>query len=160
MPADILTQNQEQEDALYVLGVAGLASKRLLQKYRKPVEGPPQTLKAAVDMRPKMAVLDVPNEEGPIDSLIPVTKSAVSQALTRLSQSRKSLHKYQSDQLRSAASFCARGPAKLCRAVWQMGGGKVNVVRTLGIAVAVMLLLVRPLVHFVASEGVNMTRGA
>jgi hypothetical protein len=160
---DVLAEQKKQEDALYALGVAGLASKQLLQKHHIPLEKT-QTMKA-VDMRPTKPVIDVP-AEAPITSMVPATatKSAVilnevSQVLARLSDSRKSLHKYQSNKLKAAVAFCVRGPVKLCRSLWKFGGGKKNVTRTLAFAVALTFILVRPLAHFVASEGLNMTRG-
>jgi hypothetical protein len=70
------------------------------------------------------------------------------------------LHKYQNKQLRSMALFCVRGPIRLCQSLWRWGGGQHNVVRTLTLTAAVMLVLVRPLLQIVASESLNMTRGA
>jgi hypothetical protein len=159
--AELLTQQQQQEDALYVLGVAGLASKRLLQKHHLPAPTEASVPLECVDIAEATQVVDVsvvPSSTAPTKLML--HKQAVAKALHRLSKSRMALHKYQSKQLRSMASFCVRGPIRLCQSLWRWGGGQDNVVRTLTLTAAVMLVLVRPLLQIVASESLNMTRGA
>lgn len=155
---DEATFQSEQEDALYVLGVAGLASKRLLQKHQTLTESskPKRMTTKSADVRPKMPVMDVPIVVQAGKPLAIVNE--FSQALARISDSRKSLHKFQNEKLKAAVAFCMRGPVKLCRSVWQWGGGKPTVTLTLSFTMALTFILVRLLSHVVASEGLNMTR--
>lgn len=150
-------QTQKQEDALYVLGVAGLASKRLLQKHQISAEDAQQKMEAA-----EMPMVDV---QAPIESMVPSTKSAfllneASHVLACVAQTRKSLHQFQSDKLRSAVLLAKHGPGKLAKKVWQLGGGKYTVRRTLSTVVLLTFIVARPLAQLIASEGLNMTRGA
>jgi hypothetical protein len=160
--AELLTQQQQQEDALYVLGVAGLASKRLLQKHHIPTPTTTTSTRLeSVDHADVTQIVDVsvvPSSTSPTKLML--HKQAVALAFHRLSKSRMALHKYQNKQLRTMASFCVRGPIHLCQSLWRWGGGQRNVMRTLALTAAVMLVLVRPLLQIVASESLNMTRGA
>lgn len=108
----------EPNDALYVLGVAGLASKRLLQKHHLP------TATAAEEVVRTIDVAAVP---------------AVSQnPLARLFVLRQRLVAWQRAQLAVAAHWIQRHHP--VRALWTWAGGRQTLTRTLSLAVCLVLL--------------------
>lgn len=164
-----MQQQQQQEDALFVLGVAGLASKRLLQKHHIPTPSPTREglkasaaqgdVEAKASSTPAPIVVDVAvanaleNNNHFLSAILTPLQLFLAQALARLSHIRQLLQRYQMQKLRSLAALCVRGPISVSRSLWRMGGGRANIARTSAVAVAVAYLFVlgRPVMHFVAS---------
>lgn len=160
------TQLQE-ENALYALGVAGLASKKLLQKHRVSSE----KLRAAavaesdgedaaasiIDCDATTTSTTIEKEQSKQSALIERARRVVDS----VGAARRALHEYQDEKLRTAARVVTRAPiARLGRKLFALGGGQATVGLTATVAVALVLVLVKPAAHFVANESVNMTRGA
>ena len=142
---------QSQDDALFVLGVAELASTRLLQKHHIPVE--------AVLSQPAIDTVayTVPVKSttrsglfGPAPTL--VSSSIVDQMRAR----RRSLIVFQEKQLKRLIAFSVmlvvNAPSKLThmtKAIWNHGGGKKTIALSLSMLTACFFLL-RPVVNGVA----------
>ena len=138
------------DDALYVLGVAGLASQKLLQKRHLPV---PQ----AEQDRPEAAV-DVPPSKV-LDATV-VTPSLASKILglfQLIPLQRKKLLQYQSKKLhaipRALLKTVRAGPGKAIRKVLDLGGGTRTVAITTTAVAAVLFFVVAPLAKAIVSEG-------
>jgi hypothetical protein len=153
--SEVVVSQQQQEDALYVLGVAGLASEKLLQKHCLPVE---------TERKRKTAVftdaIDVTSEN---DSAVFFIQKVVVPVLRVLYfvQRRKEL--FVNTQLRrfrsllstgakSVAKSLILGPVTTMEAVLEIGGGKKNIALTLT-AVSTVLLLIRPVLKAAVTEG-------
>ena len=158
-----LTVLQQEENALYVLGVAGLASKKLLQKHHL-VSSDQLRAEAEKERDTDGTVLvecvatddDHEKTSTKRTKMVQLARGAVQS----LSTARRTLHECQSRQLRTAAHAVVRAPVALGRRLFQLGGGQTTVGLTATLAVALVFVLVKPAAYFVASESVNMTRGA
>ena len=156
-----LTQSQQEENALYALGVAGLASKKLLQKHRVSSErvGAVAERSAPVGSTVVNDVAKAADEEAKKQSHTKIVHCAY-EVVHSVSKARRTLHECQSHQLRAAAQVAVRAPITMGRKLFQLGGGEKTVSLTAAVALALVFVLIKPAVHFVASESVNMTRGA
>lgn len=125
-------QTQNTEDALYVLGVAGLASKKLLQKHQ------PRRAIDAIDV--------VPTKE----------PHHLVQRLAKLVYLRYYLQVWQSRLLQSARLAVARAPRRILSRLFQFGGGQRNVVVTVSLTAAVAFFVARTILHAMASQGVHV----
>jgi hypothetical protein len=158
---DILPSQQEKEDALYVLGVAGLASQKLLQKHPHRADKEVSTLKEATPV--------------PIEAIDALAASAedvtfghllIKKVLVPLVKLFYFVHRrkqiflnvqYQRARhfVGTAAKTAIRalfyGPSKAFEVILEIGGGKANVVTTLAIA-STLFLLTRPLMQAVVTE--------
>jgi hypothetical protein len=148
---------RQRENALYALGVAGLASKRLLHKHQIPV--------SETDLIGTSSIVVTPvdsQEESPTNEIIlskrTILLSELAALAHKLSEWRQSLHRFQVRQIQKAAAIAVAVPTKAIQSLWKHGGGKKNVLLTVTVAATFMVCLARPVVQFVASEGVNMTR--
>jgi len=139
---------RQEQDALYALGVAGLASKKLLQKHRVSSD----------------QLRDASVKEDAVAAKVESSRHKMFDRATRVVQTiaatRQSLHKFQSHKMRGAAKSVVRAPFVLGRKVFALGGGRHTVGVTATVAVALVFVLAKPVAHFVANESVNMTRGA
>jgi hypothetical protein len=147
-------QQQQHDDALFALGVAGLASRQLLMKHRRS-----DSLRwdgAATTERPsKVASAAALKSE----ASLPASSAVLHDALDRLQPlarhvliRRKLLLRYQARQLNAmavlAAKALATGPAKAASALWRMGGGRKNIAVTLTVMAAFSVFVLRPLTEF------------
>jgi len=161
---EILASKQQKDDALYVLGVAGLASQKLLQKH-------PQLQDAKQD-----SDYSQPSNPASIQALDTIVASAENLTFGHLVIQRvlvpivKALYFVQRQkrvfldvQLRRveryAANVTKRGvrsllyaPVKITKSMIEFGGGKANIASTLALASAILILL-RPLLQGMLSEG-------
>ena len=137
---------RQEQDALYALGVAGLASKKLLQKHRVSSD---QLRDASVT---DAAAVTVESSTKMVDRATRLVQT--------IAATRASLHKFQSHKMRGAAKSVVRAPFVLGRKVFALGGGRHTVGVTATVAVAFLFVLAKPVAHFVANESMNMTRGA
>ena len=140
--ADASSQkNNHEEDALYVLGVANLASKKLLQKHHLLPEEDALDTKATPVMDAEIV--------GPA----PVAK--VSLLFRQVAHRREIFLRSQMRYTRLALAFAVRqaltGPIKAARKLYAMGGGRKSVALTLAALAAVSFLL-RPVVQVAASD--------
>eukprot|EP00542_Grammatophora_oceanica_P020608 CAMPEP_0194047112 /NCGR_PEP_ID=MMETSP0009_2-20130614/23561_1 /TAXON_ID=210454 /ORGANISM="Grammatophora oceanica, Strain CCMP 410" /LENGTH=329 /DNA_ID=CAMNT_0038692629 /DNA_START=39 /DNA_END=1028 /DNA_ORIENTATION=+ len=141
-PGDHIAEARKQNDALYVLGVAGLASERLLMKHQ------------LIQPRPRRNELHrdgaiVIDAEVTPDATVRKVVEVSSVMLRQLSQRREALIRYQNMQMRKALRLSANtvihAPGRLAKALWEIGGGK----RTFALTVAMLtaaFILVRPIV--------------
>ena len=154
---------RQEQDALYALGVAGLASKKLLQRHRvssdalrnEAAEAEAEESSSAATTTVDAVVVSEQEERRPRSLAL---LGATALLLERAGTVRRSLHEYQGAKLRAAASLLS--PARLLRRIFALGGGRPAVAATAAIAAALVLALARPVAHFVASESLNVTRGA
>jgi hypothetical protein len=144
---------RQRENALYALGVAGLASKRLLHKHHIPTDAD----KTGASIVETPVSTQEPQHEIVVSKRT-VLLSELAALAHKLSEWRQMLHRFQVRQFQKAAAMAVAVPTKAIQSLWKHGGGKRNVMLTVTVAATLMVCLARPVVQFVASEGVNMTR--
>ena len=160
---DEVVSRQQQDDALYVLGVAGLASEKLLQKHALHVETKRETkavkeeysdaiYEYTVDVTAESesaSVVFIKKIVVPILRVIYITQRRKEIFIN--TQLRRLAHVL-STGTRSAARAVIRGPLTTTKAMLELVGGKKNVVRTLAL-VSTVLLLLRPVLKAALTEG-------
>jgi len=183
---DVVNSTREQQaDALYVLGVAGLASQKLLQKHHLPTTPIPSRQSRMIspdtssneDSGPTMEKLVELKEQ--IDDAIEVkdTRSLKTEMnhfvvdnvllhiirVIYLAQRRKKLFlKVVQQQVTALATKAtdgfmtalSQGPKSILNAVLTIGGGRQNILRTMTIGYA-SILVFRPLLRAVFAEGLS-----
>jgi hypothetical protein len=158
-------KQRQQDDALFVLGVAGLASQQLLQKHQKQHDraagtaAPPRLASSATAPATAQLVAigrsAAKHEEGGLTPAA-IVLSALLDRLKPLARNlalrRKLLLRYQAQQLNVLTALFARaltlGPSKAATTLWRMGGGKKNVAVTLTVMAALTVFVIRPLAEF------------
>jgi hypothetical protein len=163
---EVLASHQQKEDALYVLGVAGLASQKLLQKHPQLScqEGAIKTITAEVDRKPTEAldaIVAAADDDAPLANLfiknilIPFAK------VLYFVHSRKQM--FVNVQVRRARQFASQavkktlrtvlyGPQYVSKFILEVGGGKRTIVSTVAFCSA-LLVLARPIIKAVITEG-------
>lgn len=171
------TTREQQQDALYVLGVAGLASQKLLQKHHlQTTANTSQAKLISTDASPSLDKVVELKEQ--IDDAIEVndeTKSLKAKAnevvvnnvllpvlrVIYLAQRQKQLIvKMVQQVLTSVASkvtdaamnTLSQGPRSILNAMLNISGGKRNILRTMTIGYATIIVF-RPLLGAVFSDG-------
>jgi hypothetical protein len=165
---------QQQEDALYVLGVAGLASQKLLQKHHLQVQvsqssdveddyievysepAPEEVLPSITTTAP--GIVNLPSHVFIKKTLVPLIRAIY------VFQRRKDQVKYRiQSQLAALASKAAQyimnpvarrvsqGPKAIVETLLEIGGGKRNIALTLACAYAAIVLL-RPILQAAVTE--------
>lgn len=180
--ADIVTSTREQqEDALYVLGVAGLASQKLLQKHHLPStstpsqetrmitssnETPTFTLEKVVELssqiddaieinddtkslKTKMNNFIVNNFLLPIVRVVYLAQRCKQLLVNMVQRKVTAIATKAADGLVNTFS---KGPKSVLNGVLTLGGGKQNVLRTVAIGYATIVVF-RPLLNAVFAEG-------
>ena len=123
------------EDALYVLGVAGLASKKLLQKHHMLTSTTPAASSAAAESKvvsdkAKATAIDVGYSNK--SASITVTTETFVQTLLSLLVNRKAVIEYQRKQLKEMVVLVfLRGPTHMIRSIWNFCDGTRFVKRTI-----------------------------
>ena len=155
---DALATPQQQEDALFVLGVAGLASRKLLQRHHLHMDADSAVVGSHVST---MEVLDADiSESGPVRVLIRNFLVPMMRVLY-VAQRRKDIfirnqmrqmRKFVAGALRITGKTVAEGPLNAARAVIEIGGGKKTIAMTFT-TLATMLILLRPILKAVMTEG-------
>ena len=127
------SQQSRTDSALHVLGLADLASKKLLQKHNK----------ASPD------VIDV--------SSLPVT--GVGAVVKPIAIQRKRLLSFQTAKVRALAKVLLKtlkkGPAKAVKSIVSIGGGEKTIAVTLTAVCAAAFLVARPLAQTILTEGAH-----
>lgn len=143
-PNDSVTCN-ENEDALSALGVAGLASRRLRQKFEKMYH---PTVVPGNSMVVPTATLLMAGGVPSVRTLSIVWASTLSVANVFVLLQRR-LVKNQNNRLFTLVTFLSKDvnfdAARSARAVWRMGGGKNNLSWTLAVMSALFMLLLKPI---------------
>lgn len=156
---------QQAEDALYVLGVAELASERLLQKHHAASRKAP-----ALETEKEEVVIDAVAETEPEDALV-VPKDESSETrkalvlaklaatgrnvLKGVSNRRNTLIAYQEKKIVAALVVALKTalvtPVKATKLLWNLGGGKKTIALTVS-AFITAFVLVRPVAQALVSE--------
>lgn len=144
-------QQRQQDDALFVLGVAGLASQKLLHKHHhhQSVTTPRPT----TTMQTSAAIIETTSQPEEEESLLPAAASLLLVKLSPLARQvalrRKLLLRYQSRQFRALTATLAKAlaaaPAHSAAALLRLGGGRKNIGVTLTVMAALCFFLLRPL---------------
>lgn len=160
---------QQEEDALYVLGVAELASERLLQKHHAALQYK-RKAPALETEKEQEVVIDAVAETEPEDAVV-VPKDETSEArkalmfatlatagrkvLKGVSNRRKALIAYQEKKVVAAllAAFktALNTPVKTTKLLWNLGGGKKTIALTAS-AFITAFVLIRPVAQAMMSE--------
>jgi hypothetical protein len=160
--SEVLVSQQQQEDALYVLGVAGLASEKLLQQHHLPVETEPKTATTEREaLRPLFTdFIDVTlkNDSASAVFILKVVVPVI--RVLYVAQRRKELlvdsqiqrfRSLLSTRAKSVAKSLILGPVTTMKAILEIGGGKKNIAVTLT-AVSTALLLLSPVLKAAVTE--------
>lgn len=148
-------QQEQQDDALFVLGVAGLASQRLLQKHSAPHSLPRET-----DRKQKKRVKTVHNmaidavvETQENDEVVFVetkqTRKQLSALIRWLTVQNFVLQRQQAKRLRTIWGLLNLNVFS-AKKLWTLGGGSRNIAWTLTIMAAFCVCLVKPILEGVA----------
>lgn len=144
---------QIQDDALYVLGVAGLASKRLLSRHHIP-ESCVKTISSST------------GDEGAIDVCAHSTTTAPSattpasrklrKICAHIAKVRQAVHAYQTRKLLVLSKVLLNAPAKMLKRLWIVGGGTRSLSIALTFASVLMIAVIRPLLVAFGKESLNV----
>jgi len=163
--AEPMTQEQH-DDALYVLGVAGLASQRLLQRKHQAVASevapvPSATkIKQATDAEVVKDDSSAPVAKMPAEGALPVAAAIVLARITPVLRGialrRKLFLRYQTRKITAALVVLAKtattGSIKALKSAWRMSGGRKNVAVTASIMAVIAFQLLRPVAQTIVSE--------
>ena len=167
---DILQPTERQQsDSLYVLGVAGLASEKLLQKHQMiPKQQQQRTEKATRDVSSKSVkegdVLEVDyykvSETSKIGTVLAARVAPIVRRLKYLEHRRQLVIRDAALKLQIAATAVFKtlikslihGPVNAAKAVLEIGGGKKTLAVAFTVAYATVLIL-RPLLRAAVTEG-------
>ena len=158
---DVIAAAHQDEDSLYVLGVAGLASERLLQKHHivAPSSSPsggqaPNETSTAIDVNAESGVEDTASAKFIKKVLVPVIRKYVIFQRAKDVFVNKQIVRVQAftvASLRIVLRSLIQGPIMTTKAVLHIGGGKKSIAMTIT-AVTTVLLLLRPVLQAVISE--------
>jgi len=173
----LATTRQEQEDALYVLGVAGLASQKLLQKHHLPTSTNQQsegasaaTIDKVVELKEQIddaiEVNEVSNETLLKTEYTLVVNNVLLPTLRVLylvQRQKHLLYQKVNRGFRAIGTKCtnglvgtfSQGPKSFLNTLLSIGGGKRNILRTITIGYATVLVF-QPLLHAVFAEGLAL----
>eukprot|EP00339_Tiarina_fusa_P027111 CAMPEP_0116996692 /NCGR_PEP_ID=MMETSP0472-20121206/408_1 /TAXON_ID=693140 ORGANISM="Tiarina fusus, Strain LIS" /NCGR_SAMPLE_ID=MMETSP0472 /ASSEMBLY_ACC=CAM_ASM_000603 /LENGTH=317 /DNA_ID=CAMNT_0004695387 /DNA_START=63 /DNA_END=1016 /DNA_ORIENTATION=- len=160
---DVRAEAQKEEDALYVLGVAGLASERLLQKHHlspEEIATQPRRRSAQPKVERKAEVIDISPVEDTRSTLF--IKKVVVPVIRKYVIVQQAKNVFVNAQLKRARAFglaflkvvaksLAQGPISTANGIMDLGGGKQNIAVTIS-AVSTVLLLLRPVLQAVITE--------
>ena len=138
------------EDALYVLGVAGLASKKLLQKHHLMTSTTTEKSNVVSD-NAKSSAIDVGYAN--TSASVAVSAETIVQTFIRLLVNRKALIEYQSKQLKEMVALVfLRGPTHMIRSLWKFCDGTRFVKRTILMTITLSFLIFRTVSFVIANE--------
>ena len=168
---DIVGSKQQQEDALYALGVAGLASQKLLQKHHVTHHEQGPTPAPAVQEPPRLMIRDECSNEQVAANNNSFSESQIGSTISNkvilpvvrvfymIEHQKQLFIRAQVQKLRavlslmgkSIATSLSQGPIKTTKAVLEFAGGKKNIALTFTVAYTVFFLL-RPMLQAVVTE--------
>jgi hypothetical protein len=163
------------DDVLYVLGVAGLASKKLLQKHHLTTTATSPSLTAvsantdntesttsnAVTERNKVNAIDVDVTRTTSAAAVVfamtqpqrVVTETVVQTVTGILARRKDWIQYQSQQLKQLVTLLlVRGPIRMLSYLWKYSGGKRTIQRMIGTSITLSFFLARTVSYLLTSD--------
>jgi len=166
---EIVQGKSSNENALYVLGVAELASKRLLKKHRLPIrDGPPLSTESGVVIEaiatstPEVLQTEQSSMVAEKTAVSPVVEAGTA-VVNKVVGSRRAILRYQARKLSSFFKFVLNSLAKTpkaCAELWKLGGGRKPVTLTLSFAAA-FLIVARPIAQAVVRDAADQAvRGA
>jgi len=174
----LATAQEQHEDALYVLGVAGLASQKLLQKHQLPTTNNPsrqsETLTTDVNIYDVVAELKegIDDATKAIDSKVPnnqlnrMVLSNLVLPLLRVIYVAQRWKRLFLKAIRCRVTAVAtkatnglvhsfsQGPRSVVDAVLSIGGGKQNILRTMAFGYATIIIF-RPLLRAAFADGLG-----
>lgn len=165
---EVKVSKQQQEDALYALGVAGLASQKFLQKHHVAHQEHELTFATAVQERPRKMSRDESSNQVATNS---ISESQIGSTIANkvilpvarvfyIFEHRKQLfirarvqrlRAVLSSMVKSMSKSLTEGPISTAKAVLQIGGGKKNIDLTFTAVYSVFFLL-RPMLQSVVTE--------
>jgi len=157
---EVIVTEQQKEDALYVLGVAGLASHKLLERHHLQVEEE----KSGVHIQQEQKTLNVVDADLVQSGAAGLFIKKLIVPLLRvlyIIQRRKDtfvdaqvqhIKKFSRSAVQIVGKKLANGPLKTAKAIFEVGGGKKSVAVTVAAACTLFLLL-RPILQAVVTEG-------
>lgn len=155
----ITTSREQQADALYVLGVAGLASQKLLQKHSLPTtEASALEMGKSVESEKKTDTTSMKiqtNEMFVKNFLLPIVRVIYliqRQKMLFLKAVRQKVTDLVSKVTSALGPALSRSPRSIFHAILGIGGGRENILRTIGIGYATIVVF-RPLLQAVFAEG-------
>lgn len=159
------TTGEQQADALYVLGVAGLASQKLLQKHHLIKGTSSPTIDKVVESKERMDdAIEVDETKSLKTKMNHAVVNNVLLPIIRviyLVQRRKQLFLkivqrevtlFATKATDGLVNTLAEGPKSILNTFLSIGGGKQNILRTLAIGYATIVVF-RPLLRLVFAEG-------
>mmetsp|Transcript_372 Transcript_372/g.509 ORF Transcript_372/g.509 Transcript_372/m.509 type:complete len:347 (-) Transcript_372:273-1313(-) len=160
---EVVQGKSSNEDALYVLGVAELASKRLLKKHRLPIrDGPPLSTESGVVIEaiatstPEFLQTEQPSMVAEKTAVSPVVEAGTAM-VNKVVGSRRAILRYQARKLSSFFKFVLNSLAKTpkaCAELWKLSGGRKPVTLTLSFAAA-FLIIARPIAQAVVRDAAD-----
>lgn len=171
---DISLEQQQQQDALYVLGVAGLASQKLLQKHHLLTTNQAKSISAessaamekvvelkeliddAIEVNdPSKSMKTMINHAVVHNVLLPVLRVvylAQRQKQLFVNMFQRGLMQLVSKATDGLKDTLSQGPRSVLNAVLTFCGGKQNMLRTMAVGYATIVLF-RPLLRVVFADG-------
>lgn len=165
-PDALTTTWEQQEDALYVLGVAGLASQKLLQKHHLPTTMNQQSIDKVVELKEQIDdAIEVNEVSTSLKSelntlvlnniLLPIVRvlySVQSQKHLLLQIIQNGAKAVATKATNGVVDIFSQGPKSVANTLFSIGGGKQNILRTVSVGYATILVF-RPLLHAIFAEG-------
>jgi hypothetical protein len=158
---DAIISEQIQDNALYVLGVAGLASKRLLHKHHipasflNPMERP--LARDAIDVASSSS-MNADESSSSTTSQHSKTALEMEKIIARVTEVRRALITFQTRKLVGALKALLKTPAALIKNIWAIGGGKRSFAIAVTLASVLTIVLIRPLLVALGKAILNIVR--
>jgi len=172
---EVSSSREQQEDALYVLGVAGLASQKLLQKHHRMAttnsarqsreQGSPDAIENVVELKEQaddaMEVDDTKSLKTEINHFIvkkfvlPIVRViyfAQVQKRMILKMIQQPVTSFATKATDGLVKTFLQGPKSVLNVILTIGGGRQNILRTIAVGYATMIVF-RPLLHAIFAEG-------
>ena len=160
------TELKQNHDAFYALGVAGVAGKQLLEEKsnlviasRKEADLAGSRSQMAVDV--KVSAVNSAEEESQqckttlLSSL--AAASYVSPTIRRLLDQRRLFLQMQTRRVRTVLALVFKttmnAPKTITKKLWNISGGKKNVMATASLVVAFTFFVLKPIVEVIVNEG-------
>lgn len=150
-----IISEQQKEDALYVLGVAGLASEKLLHKHHMPVDGDKMSASTTNDFVDADIVSSGPGDILIKRVIVPLIR------VVYIVQRRKEMFvdvqmmrfkRFSSKALQRVGKTLIHGPISTAKALLEVGGGKKSLTATFAV-LCTLLLVLRPVAQAIVTEG-------
>ena len=143
------------DDALYALGVAGLASQRLLQKRHMAPVAPSVVAATPSRLSPTMAQAALQSSSSTATTRLATIVAVLAEHMEPIKEARQRLLRFEQQKATAMVRAVFKAvPRALVRA-WKLGGGGKNVAVAATLLTAVSLVLLRPMISSVLSAGAS-----